>query len=46
MLATHGDDEQALAELRAIRPAYANTLSEDSTMVISLDEQTSQLLRR
>jgi len=43
MLATLGDDEQALAELRAIRPAYAAMLGEDSTMVSNLDKQISRL---
>jgi len=43
MLAALGDDEQALAELRAIRPAYAAMLGEDSTMVRNLDKQISRL---
>jgi serine/threonine protein kinase len=43
MLAAQGDDEQALAELRAIRPVFASMLGEDSTMVRNLDKQISRL---
>jgi tetratricopeptide (TPR) repeat protein len=43
MLASLGDDDQALAEFHAIRPAYASMLGEDSTMVRNLDKQISRL---
>jgi serine/threonine protein kinase len=43
MLATLGDTEEALAELRAIRPMFAAMLGEDSTMVRNLDKQIARL---
>jgi serine/threonine protein kinase len=43
MLAAQGDNEQALAELRAIRPVFAGMLGESSTMVSNLDKQIARL---
>lgn len=43
MLAAQGDDEQALAELHAIRPVFASMLGDGSTMVRNLDKQIARL---